>query len=145
MKKVYVNEDWCLGCHLCEYSCGFANSDETDMVKAYKKGTNAVPRIVVEEGDSVNFAVQCRHCPDPVCVKGCIAGALSVNDGVISVDESKCVGCYTCVLSCPYGCIVVDDNSSVISKCDLCTSKHDGKPACVQACPNAAIVFEERG
>ncbi|MEE1172492.1 MAG: 4Fe-4S ferredoxin, partial [Ruminococcus sp.] len=26
MKKIYVNEEWCLGCHLCEYNCAFANS-----------------------------------------------------------------------------------------------------------------------
>ena len=27
MKRVYVNEEWCLGCHLCEYNCAFANSE----------------------------------------------------------------------------------------------------------------------
>ena len=26
MKRVYVNEQWCLACHLCEYNCAFANS-----------------------------------------------------------------------------------------------------------------------
>lgn len=143
MKKVYVNEDWCLGCHLCEYYCSFANSGESDMVKAFKKDKITTPRIIVEEGQDINFAVQCRHCPEPVCVKGCIAGALSIIDGIISVDDSKCVGCYTCVLSCPYGCIVID-HEKVIKKCDLCTSSSNGIPACVQGCPNAAIVLEER-
>lgn len=36
MKRVYVNEEWCLGCHLCEYNCAFANSGMKDMVKALK-------------------------------------------------------------------------------------------------------------
>ena len=36
MKRVYVNEQWCLGCHLCEYYCAFANSGKSDMVKALK-------------------------------------------------------------------------------------------------------------
>lgn len=109
MKRVYVNEDWCLGCHLCEFYCAFANSGEKDMSKAFKLGKDAAPRIRVEEGDGINFAVQCRHCQDPACVKGCIAGALTKNEnGVIEINTDKCVGCYTCVLSCPYGCIVID-------------------------------------
>ena len=31
-----MNEEWCLGCHLCEYNCAFANSGERDMAKALK-------------------------------------------------------------------------------------------------------------
>ncbi|HAP56835.1 MAG TPA: 4Fe-4S ferredoxin, partial [Sphaerochaeta sp.] len=23
MKRIYVNEMWCLGCHLCEYYCAY--------------------------------------------------------------------------------------------------------------------------
>lgn len=82
MKRVYVNEKWCLGCHLCEYNCAFANSGIDDMAKALK-GKTIAPRIRVEEGDSINFAVSCRHCDNPLCVKGCISGALSIQDGVI--------------------------------------------------------------
>lgn len=143
MKKVYVNEDWCLGCHLCEYYCAAANSGK-DIVKAFKSEKKPIPRIKVEEGSDVNFAVQCRHCDEKPCVKGCIAGALSVENGVIVCNEEKCVGCLTCVLSCPYGCVVIDEEGHRIQKCDLCTKNHGGEPACVQGCPNRAIVFEER-
>lgn len=145
MKKVYVNEDWCLACHLCEYYCAAANSGAPNMIKAFKSGKKPIPRIRVEEGSEVNFAVQCRHCDGKACVKGCIAGALSITpEGVVVCDENKCVGCYTCVLSCPFGCIVIDEEGHRIQKCDLCTKNHDGDPACVQGCPNKAIVFEER-
>ena len=144
MKKVYVNEDWCLGCHLCEFYCAAANSGK-DLIKAFKySDKKPVPRIKVEEGSEVNFAVQCRHCEGKPCVKGCIAGSLSIVDGVVVCDENKCVGCYTCVLSCPFGCIVIDEEGHRIQKCDLCTKNHNGEPACVQGCPNKAIVFEER-
>lgn len=153
MKKVYVNEDWCLGCHLCEYYCAFANSGEKDIIKAFKNNKAATPRIVVEEGatapdgSNINFAVSCRHCDEPACVKGCITGALSIKDGVITIDETRCVGCYTCVLTCPYGCIVIDtaNGGKTITKCELCTKNSFGEPACVKNCPNKAIVFEERG
>lgn len=148
MKRVYVNEDWCLGCHLCEYYCAFANSGLDDMAKAFKLGKDAAPRIRVEEGEGgKNFAVQCRHCDDPICVKGCITGALSINNGVIEINQERCVGCYTCVLTCPYGCIVIDskNDNKTIAKCELCTRNSQGEPACVANCPNKAIVFEERG
>ena len=88
--------------------------------------------------------MSCRHCEEPLCVKGCIAGALSIQDGVISIDEERCVGCYTCILSCPYGAVMPSDHG-VVQKCELCINNATGQPACVAGCPNNAIVFEERG
>lgn len=142
MKRVYVNEEWCLGCHLCEYQCAFANSGKDDMVKALKNVT-IHPRIQIEEREGISFAVSCRHCSEPLCVKGCIAGALSIKDGVIEIDTDKCVGCYTCILSCPYGALSVSEDKAV-QKCELCTKNACGEPACVKGCPNRAIVYEER-
>ena len=141
MKRVYVNEKWCLGCHLCEYNCAFANSGKNDMAKL--KGIKINPRIQVEEHEDVCFAVNCRHCEEPLCVKSCISGALSVHDGVIEIDQHKCVGCYTCIMACPYGAVVPSDEG-VIQKCELCIKNSCGEPACVKGCPNHAIVFEER-
>lgn len=141
MKRIYVDEKWCLGCHLCEYHCAFANSGKDNMAKALKN-VKINPRIQVEEHDGISFAVSCRHCEDPACVKGCITGALSIVDGVIQIDKEKCVGCYTCILSCPYGAIMPSDEG-VVQKCELCLKNSNGKPACVDGCPNRAIVFEE--
>lgn len=41
MKRVYVNEDWCLACHLCEYYCVAANSGAENMIKAFANGKKA--------------------------------------------------------------------------------------------------------
>lgn len=142
MKRVYVNEKWCLGCHLCEYYCAFAGSGEADMARALK-GIKINPRINIEEKDGISFAVSCRHCREPLCVKGCITGALTISGGVIVIDEKRCVGCYTCILSCPYGAVSPSDNGAV-NKCELCVKTQTGSPACVTGCPNNAIVFEER-
>ena len=76
-------------------------------------------------------------------MKGCIMGALSVEDGFIMIDLEKCVGCCTCILMCPYGAIMPSD-TGVMQKCELCINNAGGKPACVEGCPNRAIVFEER-
>lgn len=142
MKRVYVNEKWCLGCHLCEFNCAFANSGETDMVKALKD-KEISPRIHVEEDGKITYAVSCRHCEDPLCVKSCISGALSKKDGVVKIDKNKCVGCFTCVLVCPYGAVLPTDKHATI-KCELCLENACGSPACVKGCPNKAIVYEER-
>lgn len=143
MKRIYVQEEWCLGCHLCEYYCAFANSGMTDMVKALK-GVAINPRIQVEGDNHISFAVNCRHCQEPLCVKGCISGALSVNqEGVVCINQDKCVGCFTCILSCPYGAIMPGE-STAVQKCELCINNACGSPACVEHCPNHAIVVEDR-
>ena len=131
MKRVYVNEEWCLGCHLCEYNCAFANSGKPDMATALK-GKPIYPRIHIEENDKISYAV-----------KSCIAGALRQEDGVIRIDREKCVGCLTCVLVCPYGALA-PDGDGVMQKCELCLQNSCGEPACVTGCPNRAIVYEER-
>ena len=142
MKRIYVNEKWCLACHLCEYYCAFAATNINDMAKALKN-IKINPRIHIEERGNISFAVSCRHCDEPLCVKGCISGALTRKDGIITIDQDKCVGCYTCILSCPYGAIMPSDNGAM-QKCELCTKSLTGEPACVAGCPNNAIVFEER-
>ena len=142
MKRVYVNEKWCLGCRLCEYYCAFAGANGKDIARSLK-GVKINPRIKIEEKDGISFAVSCRHCADPLCVKGCITGAFSVTDGVITVNQDKCVSCYTCVLCCPFGAISSSENGAV-QKCELCIQVAADLPACVTGCPNNAIVFEER-
>lgn len=148
MKRIYVNEKWCLGCHLCEYECAFANSGLDEMFKLKGKfGSEYSPRITVEGGEKspVHFAVNCRHCTDAICVQSCIAGALSKTEsGAIVIDRDKCVGCFTCVLVCPYGAIMPAPDGKAAQKCALCTDNAVGEPNCVKHCPNNAIVYEER-
>ena len=143
MKRVYVKEEWCLGCHLCEYNCAFANSGATNMVKALKDKP-IFPRIRVEDCGKITYAVSCRHCEDPLCMKGCISGALHKENGVVVIDKEKCVGCYTCVLLCPYGAIMPSPEGTAAQKCELCANNSFGEPSCVKGCPNRAIVYEER-
>ena len=44
------------------------------------KGETIHPRIQVEDGGEIHFAVSCRHCTEPLCVKGCISGALTIEE-----------------------------------------------------------------
>ncbi len=145
MKRVYADEKWCLGCHLCEYNCVFANSGGKNMYLALKDRP-IYPKIHIEEAESnkkITYAVQCRHCTDPLCVNSCISAALSKKDGVVQIDQDKCIRCFTCMLVCPYGAISKGENG-VVQKCELCLSNSCGSPACVEGCPNNALIYEER-
>lgn len=155
MKRVYSIERLCLGCGLCTVACTTAHSKTGDTVKAYKyEDPRPVSRIRVEGDNLDSIAVQCRHCDDPHCVAACITGAMTkdAETGLVSVDADRCIGCLTCVVACPFGC--VDPGASgtgaaagnAVAKCDLCVRRAngaDGAPACVEACPNRALVFAE--
>jgi carbon-monoxide dehydrogenase iron sulfur subunit len=78
MKRIYARGDVCMGCHLCEVHCRLAHSSTSDPVKAFNRDlVPAVASVQVEENRPVSFALQCRHCDDPVCVYSCLSGALS--------------------------------------------------------------------
>ena len=114
------------------------------MVKALK-GKAIHPNVHVEDCGDIHFAVNCRHCKDPICVHSCISGALTKGeDGVVRIDRDKCVGCLTCVLVCPYGAVLPAPDGHAAMKCALCTDNGRGEPNCVKYCPNGAIVYEER-
>lgn len=158
MKRVYAREEVCVGCKLCEVYCATAHSDyPSDIVKAFlKQKTKPLPRILVEDNLSISFALQCRHCDEAPCTKACITGAMQKDPvtGIVRNDESRCVGCWTCILACPFGAIRRDNQGhKVASKCDLCSNGTDDSdaanaskmPVCVQNCPNRALQFIDSG
>jgi carbon-monoxide dehydrogenase iron sulfur subunit len=61
--------------------------------------------------------------------------------GEVSHNKDKCMGCWTCVMVCPYGAIKMDKENRVVAKCDLCQGQKE--PACVANCPNQALLFIE--
>lgn len=141
MKRVYANEKLCVNCRLCEVYCRTAHSATGDVIKAHKTETPPpVARITVYGDKMVSAALGCRHCDEPKCVEACITGAMhkDKNSGAVLVDESKCVGCMTCLAVCPYGCI---KPAAVALKCDLC----GGDPQCVKNCPNRALIYTDLG
>lgn len=144
MKRIYINESACIGCHLCEVHCQMAHSQSKDLVKAFtRESPKPLPSLRIEEKKPVCFAVQCRHCDEPICVYACLTGAISrdPDSGIISVDLEKCIGCWTCILACPFGAISHNISQGKIVKCDLCAGKD--VPVCVASCPNEALVYAE--
>jgi len=144
MKRIYVNEEACIGCGLCEVYCQVEHSQSKDIIKAFKKESpRPVARIRVDKNEDISFAVQCRHCAEPWCVYSCLTGAMSKDSvsGIVTVDVEKCVGCWTCLLVCPLGAIRQDTKRGKTLKCDLCQG--EDIPVCVVNCPNEALVCVE--
>ena len=144
MKIVYVNEEVCIGCHLCEVYCQLEHSASGDLVKAFRdRASLPLPLVQVAENKPLSFAVQCRHCAEPDCVYACLTGALSKDNdsGAVNVDVEKCIGCGTCILACPFGAIKRQPERGEVVKCDLCGGSEI--PACVANCPNEALVCME--
>jgi carbon-monoxide dehydrogenase iron sulfur subunit len=146
VKRIYVNEEYCIGCRLCEVHCLVQHSQSKKIIKAFKEeASQVVPRLIVEEEGPLSFAMPCRHCEDARCLEACITGAMHRDreTGAVLCDEDKCVGCWMCVMACPFGAIQRNTTGrKAASKCDLCYGEE--KPVCVAHCPNEALTFEER-
>jgi carbon-monoxide dehydrogenase iron sulfur subunit len=144
MKRVYVKEEVCMGCHLCEVYCQLQQAQSKDLIKAFKRESpRPLPRLRVEEKGAVSFSVRCQQCNEAPCVYACLTGAITRDDvtGVIMVDEDRCAGCWTCILVCPFGAIRRDTKQRKTIKCDLCLGEN--VPVCVTNCPNEALVYVE--
>jgi carbon-monoxide dehydrogenase iron sulfur subunit len=144
MKRISINEDVCIGCRLCEISCIVEHSLSHDILKAFKfDNPPALSRISVGQGKEGFLPVRCQHCPEPACVYSCLTGALSRDrsSGLVLYDPGKCVGCWTCVIACPFGAITPDVSRQAIAKCDMCPDLDI--PACVTGCSNRALALEE--
>lgn len=142
MRRIYVKEEVCMGCGLCRVYCQVTHSRSKDVIKAFKKESpRTLPRIRVERRGEISFAVACRQCEEPWCVYACLTGAMSrdTEKNTINIAADRCIGCWTCVVACPYGALSMNKASSRVVKCDLCPEEM--VPACVAHCPNEALLL----
>jgi carbon-monoxide dehydrogenase iron sulfur subunit len=146
LNRILIREEYCMGCRICEVRCVVQHSKSKDIIKVYKgEGTRPLSRMIVEEKGHISFALQCRHCQDAPCIEACITGAMyrDKKTGAVLCDEAKCVGCWMCIMVCPFGVISRDvAGKRIASKCDLCMGEE--VPVCVKNCPNEAIVCQEK-
>ncbi len=158
-----IDLDTCVGCQACVVSCKEWNTGGypaplTDIspygpeplgawlnrVHSYEAGDGA-------RGRTVHFPRSCLHCAKPDCVTVCPTGASykRAEDGIVLVDEDRCIGCGLCAWACPYGAREMDPGEKVMRKCTLCVDRiynenlpeADRQPACVKACPAHARHF----
>ena len=143
MKQLYYEVKKCLGCKSCEIACALTHSVTGELFKALKEEVLSLPRKKVFSSKGNNYPVSCRHCKEPKCVDACMAACLVYDKekGIVCHDESRCVGCWMCVMVCPYSAIRPNINTKIPLRCDKCKDKDE--PRCVKACPTGAIIWRE--
>ena len=146
----------CIGCQNCEYTCadqyGLPEPKDAPKVGMIRQ-TNATQRVAIniyKTSKGEQYARKaCMHCNEPACASACLTKAMyKTEEGPVIWRESKCIGCRSCMISCPFEIPKFDFNSPnpVIQKCRMCYElmKKGKKPICVDACPQEALLFGKR-
>ena len=158
-----IDLDSCVGCQACVTACKEWNTGGHmapltdihpyggDVDGVWFNRVHTYEHLTDHGSRTVHFPRSCLHCAEPACVSVCPTGASYKReaDGIVLVDESKCIGCKLCSWACPYGAREVDPDVGVMKKCTLCVDRiynenlpeEDRVPACVAACPTSARHF----
>ena len=142
MKEIFVRLDRCMGCRSCQLACAVQHSVSKNLFAAAAETPRPRARLYIERADGRNIPLTCRHCDPAPCLDACVAGAISRDErGVVVQQEDRCVGCWTCLMLCPYGVVGRKQEQKVAVKCDRCPDRE--VPACVSSCPTKALVYAE--
>jgi Fe-S-cluster-containing dehydrogenase component len=144
----------CAACGLCAITCSSLNAGGPSGSSALVSPDAAYQERLFDNAGW--YAATCRMCPEivedgqmisPSCVASCPQGAAQIaaeGDAVYGdsrvrfIDPELCIGCGSCVDSCPHGHPLLEEGKA--RKCDLCLGRWDFPP-CVDACPCSALVY----
>jgi Fe-S-cluster-containing dehydrogenase component len=170
----------CIGCGRCVEACKLENhvpedgelnrtwvelhvlaEDGAVLVSSPEGGRHGFPAeetIPAEAGpirDAYFVPRTCMQCENPPCTWVCpVSATFRTEDGVVFVDERRCIGCGYCLVACPYGArymVPAGETSprgvaGVADKCTFCYHRitRGMQPACAEVCPVSARIFGDR-
>jgi carbon-monoxide dehydrogenase iron sulfur subunit len=131
-KILVIDSEKCTGCRKCELVCSVYHTGTSDPKRS---------RIKVLKWDHIGFymPVSCQNCDHASCAEVCPSGACRKDEklGVAVISPTRCIGCKSCILACPFGVPTFDKVEGISVKCDYC----GGDPQCVPACKAGALSF----
>jgi len=151
----------CDGCRYCTEACQSTHylPKEMEWIKVYE--------VEAENGNQFFMPRLCMQCENPPCLKVCpVAATYKNSEGVILVNQDRCIGCRLCMAACPYEAryfnfrkppqppedfqqpmpeFPVPQRLGTVGKCVLCVHyiKEGRLPACVEACRMDAIYIAD--
>ena len=145
----YFDSSTCSGCKTCQIAC----KDKHDLPVGIRwRNVYEVAGGDWEQKDgnwistirSYHISMACNHCKDPICMKQCPNNAIyKTEEGLVLIDEDRCMGCKYCQWACPYGALHLNPSTGKMTKCTMCADYiAEGKqPSCVAACPMRVLEF----
>lgn len=139
-----IRQDRCIGCQRCMDACVSAN-----QVPEYGWRTLVLEKEVPKAiGQKTEFIpILCNHCNNPPCVRTCPTKATfkDQTNGIVMMNDKKCIGCKSCIIACPYDARYFNEKKEAIDKCDFCfatwLSKGKYNTACADICPADVRIF----
>lgn len=130
----------CTGCEACGLACTIEN--ELDWGTSWRRvetfNESRHPAAPV-----FHLSLACNHCAEAPCMSACPALAYSRDSttGAVLLGSDRCIGCNYCSWVCPFEAPHYDASAGVMNKCTFCNDRLlEGRaPACVAACPTAAL------
>lgn len=141
--KIIVDFKKCFACRTCEIECAFSHSKKINFLEFIVK-PDKQPSVRIKKVGRFITPLRCVHCDFPSCVVICPTKALKKDEnGIVIIENERCVGCGLCIIVCPYGIPEIKRDKKIHTKCDLCLErlKKEQIPACVISCPNRALKF----
>lgn len=139
---IYLDSKRCIGCHGCEVHCKTSKGLPVGPILCE---IDHKPLAAIRGVPRTEFTFRsCYHCEDPACVPVCPTDAMTKRaDGIVYVDEEKCIGCMACRTACPWSIPQHNPETNKAVKCDYCMERLEAglKPACVTKCTTHALKF----